>query len=49
VQWWDELGDTRGSGAVAVLGVAQIGPVKLPGGGGAGSLKPPGMSGDLLA
>lgn len=34
VEWWGEIGDDGGNGAVAALAGAQIGSVKLPGGGG---------------
>ncbi len=38
MQSWDELGGTRGSGAVAALAGAQIGTVKPPGGVGSGQV-----------
>lgn len=36
VEWWGEIGDTAGSGAVATLAGARIGTVQLPGKAGTG-------------
>lgn len=36
VEWWDEIGDERGTGAVGALAGAQIGTVKLPASSGSG-------------
>lgn len=37
VEWWAEIGDETGSGAVSALAGAQIGTVRLPGSGGGSS------------